>query len=109
MGSLGFIGVISIFKGNKVSLLPFILFFSFYSNITWNYIKYELKSYNPTIIIKIDNIFIGTLISILIYNYLMILRQIQLNKLIITSSIIIAVISNIFPFFYIYLDKKAKA
>ncbi|NMB07958.1 MAG: hypothetical protein GX981_06200 [Tissierellia bacterium] len=42
-GSLGFIGVIAIFKGNKTSFLLFILFFSFYSNITWDYIKYELK------------------------------------------------------------------
>lgn len=107
-GSLGFIGVIAIFKGNKTSFLPFILFFVFYSNITWDYIEYELKSYNPELVIKINNKFIGILIAILVYNYLMLLRQVQLRELIITSSIIIAVISNILPFFYIYLDKKAK-
>lgn len=107
-GSLGFIGVIAIFKGNKTSFLPFILFFSFYSNITWDYIKYELKSYNPETIIKINNIHIGILIAILVYNYLMLMRQVQLKNLMIISSIMIAAISNILPFYYIYLGKKAE-
>ena len=106
VGSVGIVGIIFAITGKRDSCILFLLFFSFYSNITWDYIKYDLKTYDPELMLKTKNRFINILLLVIVYSYLSLVRQIQLREVMIVSSILVVIISNILPFYYIYLSKR---